>query len=166
MRGKERSRKTMEQLKRSKQVKQADDTSPTKRTGLMGTMAGTMNTAFVEGSPIDILLFGPRSKANSYATSFGQTGSSGSESSTAQVVAGLKNMIKVQDITTFAISTVAADGSRLYTLEKIKAMGGNGKVSIETQLSTKIQVLLDQRKPPTEVLPSLVDQYDDELNPL
>lgn len=82
------------------------------------------------------------------------------------MVAGLKNMIKVQDITTFAISTVAADGSRLYTLEKIKAMGGNGKVSIETQLSTKIQVLLDQRKPPTEVLPSLVDQYDDELNPL
>ena len=45
-------------------------------------------------------------------------------------------------------------------------MGGNGKVSTEMMLSTKIQVLLDQRKPPTEVLPSLVDQYDDELNPL
>ena len=45
-------------------------------------------------------------------------------------------------------------------------MGGNGKVSTEMMMSTKIQVLLDQRKPPTEVLPSLVDQYDDGLNPL
>lgn len=71
MRGKERSRKTMEQLKRSKQIQQNDDASPTKRTGLMGTMAGTMNTAFVEGGPVDILLFGPRNKSNSYMTSFG-----------------------------------------------------------------------------------------------
>ena len=28
----------------------------------------------------------------------------------------------------------------------------------------KIQALLDQRKPPTEKLPSLCNQYDDELN--
>ena len=95
MRGKERSRKTMEQLKRSKQVEKIDDASPTKKTGLMGTMAGTMNTAFVEGGPIDVLLFGPRNKSNSFMTSFGQTGSSGGEVGTQQVVAGLKNMIRV-----------------------------------------------------------------------
>jgi len=28
----------------------------------------------------------------------------------------------------------------------------------------KIQTLLDQRKPPTEKLPSLCNQYDDDLN--
>jgi len=41
-------------------------------------------------------------------------------------------MIKTCTITTFAISTVGPDGSRLYTVEKIKAAGGNSKVSTET----------------------------------
>ncbi len=31
-------------------------------------------------------------------------------------------------------------------------------------LREKIKSLLDQRKPPSEKLPSLVDQYDDDLN--
>lgn len=31
-------------------------------------------------------------------------------------------------------------------------------------LREKIKNLLDQRKPPSEKLPSLVDQYDDDLN--
>lgn len=128
-------------------------------------MSGTMNLAFVEGSPVDILLFGRR-KSNSYTTSFGQTGASDTNMGTAHVVEGLRNMIRSCNITTFAISTVGPDGSRLYTEEKIKAMGGKAKVPMETQLSTKIQVLLDQRKPPTEELPSLVEQYDDELNPI
>jgi hypothetical protein len=119
-------------------VQQNEEASPTKRTGLMGTMAGTMNTAFVEGGPVDVLLFGQRNRSNSFMTSFGQTGSSESGFGTAQIVTGLKNMIRAQDITTFAISTTAPDGSRLYTQEKIKAMGGNGKVPTETQLSTKI----------------------------
>jgi len=35
---------------------------------------------------------------------------------------------------------------------------------IDASMQTKIQVLLDQRKPPTEELPSLVDMYDEELN--
>jgi len=121
LRGKERSRKTMEQLKRSKQVKQNDDAYQSKKTGLLGTMAGTMNTAFVDGGPVDVLLFGARNKTNSYMTSFGQTGSSENGFGSAQVVAGLKNLLRVLDITTFAISTVGPDGSRLYTQEKIKA---------------------------------------------
>lgn len=33
-------------------------------------------------------------------------------------------------------------------------------------LKTKIKKLLDQRKPPTESLPSLCDQFDDDLNPI
>jgi hypothetical protein len=83
LRGKERSRKTMEQLKRSKQVKDpamesGEATSKTK-TGLLAGATTTLNTPFVEGSPVDILLFGMKKSGNSYATSFGQTG--GSESS-------------------------------------------------------------------------------------
>lgn len=132
----------MEQLKRSKQVDQSNahnSDSPTKRTGgLLGTATGTMNTAFVEGSPVDILLFGTKKTGNSYNTSFQQTASSDASSGSAHVVTGLKNMIKTCTITTFAISTVGPDGSRLYTVEKIKAAGGNSKVSTETQLSTKI----------------------------
>jgi hypothetical protein len=96
-------------------VVQNEEASPTKRTGLMGTMAGTMNTAFVEGGPVDVLLFGQRNRSNSFMTSFGQTGSSDTGFGTAQIVTGLKNMIRAQDITTFAISTTAPDGSRLYT---------------------------------------------------
>ena len=36
----------------------------------------------------------------------------------------------------------------------------------EQYLQTRIQILLDQRKPPTEELPSLTALYDDELNVL
>ena len=117
LRGKERSRKTMEQLKRSKAVAADQGSSSPSKTGtLMGTNAGTLNQAFVEGSPVDILLFGNKRSMNSYSTSFGQTGGSSETGfSSAQVVSGLKNMIKTSRITRFAISTVGPDGSRLYT---------------------------------------------------
>lgn len=158
----------MQQLKMSKQVVQAalDGESTKKTGGLLGGNVGTLNTPFVEGSPVDILLFGQRKTANSYSTSFGQTGTSEQNMGQAQIVAGLKHIIRVCNITTFAISTTGPDGSRLYTQDKIKAMGGSACVPQETLLSTKIQMLLDQRKPPTEEMPSLVDQYDDELNPI
>jgi len=60
LRDKERSRKTMEQLKRSKQVIESalDDESAKKTSGLLGNNTTTLNTPFVEGSPVDILLFG------------------------------------------------------------------------------------------------------------
>lgn len=78
LRDKERSRKTMEQLKRSKQVSEAaiDEEGTKKTSGLLGNNTTTLNTPFVEGSPVDILLFGLRKTANSYYTSFGQTGTS------------------------------------------------------------------------------------------
>lgn len=122
LRDKERSRKTMEQLKRSKQVIESalDDESAKKTSGLLGNNTTTLNTPFVEGSPVDILLFGQRKTANSYNTSFGQTGTSEQNMGQAQVVQGLKHIIRVCNITTFAISTTGPDGSRLYTLEKMK----------------------------------------------
>jgi len=78
LRDKERSRKTMQQLKMSKQVVQAvmGEETTKKTGGLLGGNVGTLNTPFVEGSPVDILLFGQRKQANSYSTSFGQTGTS------------------------------------------------------------------------------------------
>ena len=45
-------------------------------------------------------------------------------------------------------------------------MGGFANMNKETLLQTKIQLLLDQRKPPTEELPSLCQMYDDDLNPV
>jgi hypothetical protein len=153
----------MEQLKKSKQVAKTQGESPTKRTGLTGTIAGTMNVPFAEGSAVDILLFGQR-KSSNFTKSLTNSVGSDLNPASAHVVQGLKNLIRVSNITKFAISTVNADGSRIYTVENVKAAGGNGKVSVEVQLSTKIQVLLDQRKPPTEVLPSLCSDYDDNLN--
>jgi hypothetical protein len=45
---------------------------------LVGTVSGTMNSAFVEGSPVDVLLFGEKKKGNIFTASMGMT--SGSES--------------------------------------------------------------------------------------
>jgi hypothetical protein len=58
-----------------------------------------MNSAFVEGSPVDILLFGSRKLNSTFAGSMGQTSSSDGGSTPAVVVAGLKNIIKVCNIT-------------------------------------------------------------------
>ena len=85
--------------------------------------AGTMNKAFVEGSPVDILLFGQRKLNSTFSGSLGQTGSSDMNQTPTSVIQGLKNIIKVCNITQFAIATTNTDGSRLYTVEKLKAAG-------------------------------------------
>ena len=127
IRGKERSRKTMEQLKKARQVGDAPgssgQTSPTKKTGgatLMGTHGGTSNQAFVEGSPVEILLFGQK-KSGTFSSSFGNTQSSDQNSTSAQIIQGLKHVIKVCNITTFAVSTTGSDGQNLYSYEVAKA---------------------------------------------
>ncbi len=122
-----------------------------------------MNSAFVEGSPVDVLLFGQKQRMT-YSSSLGFTASSESSSGGALVVASLKHIIKVCNITTFNISTFAPDGSRLYTVENAANHGGMSKIPQDSQMQTKIQVLLDQRKPRTEDLPSLCSMYDQDLN--
>jgi hypothetical protein len=132
IRGKERSRKTMECLKRSRQVEQPEVEGEKKKmatSNLVGTVSGTMNSAFVEGSPVDVLLFGEKKKGNIFTASLGMTSGSESNASTIAVIAGLRHLIKVCDITKFAISTVGADGSRLYTMENAEAAGGLAKMS-------------------------------------
>jgi len=73
-------------------------------------------------------------------------------------------VLKKVNIVEFAISTFGPDGRRLYSEENTVAAGGMGKMSQEAQLQTKIQLLLDQRKPPNEEVPSLCALYDDDLN--
>jgi hypothetical protein len=46
---------------------------------LVGTVSGTMNSAFVEGSPVDVLLFGQKQR-QTYSSSLGFTASSESSS--------------------------------------------------------------------------------------
>ena len=47
---------------------------------LVGTVSGTMNSAFVEGSPVDVLLFGQKQRMT-YSSSLGFTASSEGSSS-------------------------------------------------------------------------------------
>jgi YesN/AraC family two-component response regulator len=44
------------------------------------------------------------------------------------VCEGLKQIIKMQNITTFNIATTASDGSRLFTVENAKNHGGLSKL--------------------------------------
>ena len=129
-------------------------------------MAQPSTDAFVEGSPVDVLLFGFKRNQNHFSTSFNASVSSDSLSGNAHVVQALRHVLKVQPLTKFNISTVGPDGRRLYSEENTAAAGGLGKLEQDALLQTKIQMLLDQRKPPNEEVPSLVGLYDDDLNPL
>jgi hypothetical protein len=80
----------------------------------------------------------------------------------------LRYIVRSCPITKFEISSTNVDGSR-KTDENEKDMlkkGGKAKKYPAKPKSNalKIQFLLDQRKPPTEKLPSLCSQYDDNLN--
>ena len=101
------------------------------QSNLVGTVSGTMNVPFVEGSPVDVLLFGEKKKKDIFASSLAATNSSDTNASQAQIIAGLRYLIKVLDITKFAVSTLAPDGSRLYTLKNAANQGGMSKLPID-----------------------------------
>jgi hypothetical protein len=86
-------------------------------------------------------------------------------------------MLKTLPLTTFEISVTNADGTRRTDSQmqadreekEANAAGGHKhkKPAIKAggkSNAFKIQFLLDQRKPPTEQLPSLCEQYDDDLH--
>jgi predicted transcriptional regulator len=152
-RNKEKARKTMKQLKAQRVV--------TKNQGTMGgggqstlaaagresiaqsnfksqTAANQSTEAFIDGSAVDVLLFGFKKNDGVFATSFNASQSSENLSGNAHVVKALRHIIKMQPIINFQISTVGADGRRLYSEENVKAAGGIGKMSQEAQLQTKI----------------------------
>ena len=99
-------------------------------------------------------------------TSFNASQSSENLSGNAHVCQALKHVIKTIPMLSHTISTVGPDGRRLYSDENTQAAGGIGKLTQDGQLQTKIQLLLDQRKPPNEEVPSLINLYDDDLNPI
>lgn len=101
------------------------------QTNLIGTAGGTLNTAFVDGSPIDVLLFGERKKKDMFNTSMNATNNSDVSTTQLQVMQGLKYLIKTLDITSFDVSTLAPDGTRLYTMESANNSGGLSKLPME-----------------------------------
>ena len=114
-------------------------------------------------------------------TSFLGSIGSGNSGGPVSPVFALRYILRYQPITSLEISTTNSDGTLRVNLEAMakekeqnskKEEGGNttarGKkkkivVQGEKSNAMKIQVLLDQRKPPTEKLPSLCEQYDDDL---
>ena len=93
------------------------------------TMAAHSSTeAFVEGSSVDVLLFGFKKNDGNFATSFNASQSSDGLGSNAHVVKALKHVLRTQPIINFNIATVGPDGKRLYSEENTQAAGGIGKL--------------------------------------
>mmetsp|Transcript_8467 Transcript_8467/g.14221 ORF Transcript_8467/g.14221 Transcript_8467/m.14221 type:complete len:104 (-) Transcript_8467:65-376(-) len=99
-----------------------------------------------------------------YTQSFHNTISSNTSGSIVSQVFPLKYLIKNTPLTMFAISITNSDGTRKSDQQgdkenhnDSKAKKGNKvpQISKDKSNALKIQFLLDQRKPPTEKLPSL-----------
>ena len=87
------------------------------------------NMAFVEGSPVNVLLFGFGKKGNpnmSTTAGYGQSVNSNETISGmyTHVVEALRYLIKKMPYTSFHIATIGPDGARLYSKEAIKSAGG------------------------------------------
>ena len=82
-----------------------------------------------------------------------------SNSNYMSVTIPLKHMLKHCEFTTFNISAQNEQEKKPINAEEDNTKANDG-------LQTKIKKLLDQRKPPTESLPSICEQYDDDLNPI
>ena len=121
-------------------------------------MGGIANGSTIdEENPINMLLF-----SNMKKTGLGMmTGSLGntisSNSNYMQVVLTLKQILKTCNLTKFDIASESEQQKK-----PINEIEDNTKAN--TGLQTKIKKLLDQRKPPTETLPSLCEMYDEDLN--
>lgn len=160
-RNKAKARKTMKCLKQARTVEKTSNTgagagNTMKKTaganvmssrgvggagssiGKTGAVGGNSSDAFVEGSAVEILLFGFKKSNNIMSTSFNQSASTDSASGYAHVSEALKWIIANQNILRFAISTVGSDGRRIYTIENMNAAGGIAKVPQEVSLQTKI----------------------------
>jgi hypothetical protein len=131
------AKRTQEQINRSKAAVTENNTDASKTQTVSGGLSKTQNTAFVEGSPVDVLLFG-FSKKNSLVTSltYAQTGSSQETSGSphGHVVGALRFLLKRIQYTSFSIATIGPDGQRLYSKDAIKNAGGFANMKKETLL--------------------------------
>jgi hypothetical protein len=152
-RDKDRARKTMKQLKNSKAIEEKSV-----KTGTIGGQAtgsiGAAGTGMASDSPANILLFSNMKKGTGMTTSLGQTTSS--NNNYVNTILPLKQILRQCCVTTFDIAT----DTEQKPVNKIDA----SKLKSSVGLQTKIQILLEQRKPPTEDVASLADLYDDDLN--
>lgn len=82
-----------------------------------------------------------------------------SNSNYMSVIIPLKHMLKHCEFTTFNIAAQNEQEKRPINEVEDPTKANDG-------LQTKIKKLLDQRKPPTESLPSLCEMFDDDLNPV
>ena len=140
-RNKEKARKTMKQLKANRTTTKPSGGGAMGQSTLAAagresiaqsnvrSMAHSSTEAFVDGSPVDVLLFGFKKPGGSFATSFNASQSSDSSSAHAHVVQALRFVLRNQPIVSYAISTVGDDGRRLYSEENVKAAGGLGRMS-------------------------------------
>jgi hypothetical protein len=123
-------------------------------------------------------LFGPSALAKKGQihltnSSFANTASETVQQGHVSPVFALKYIIKNSPITTFDVSPFNADGTRRTDAEPTPAVkeestkeGAKKKTVVQGPKSEakRIQELLDQRKPPTEMLGSLCEQYNDDLD--
>lgn len=120
------------------------------KTGKTGTLANAGSSIVGE----EFLFSGL--KKNMMMTSMG----GGSLSSTGfnQTTAPLKMILEQRPLTKFEISGANVSSKMPVNEVEDNILGDN------QGLQAKIKSLLDQRKPPTEQLPSLCDLYDENLN--
>ena len=126
-RDKEKARKTMRQLKSQKVGEGGPGSSGvganTVLSGAGKSIMSNSSAAFAEGSPVEVILFGFKKGygANLINSSFNASISTDSQNANAHVVAALKHLIRTQNMVEFAISTIGADGRRIYSIENLKA---------------------------------------------
>ena len=156
---KDRARKTMVQLNNHKKVETAAE--KTLKGGGGATMAAGATIAGVTGGAEagGVLLFSNMKKkdlGNMMTSSLGNT--LNSNSTYVNNILPLKYLLKTSQMTKFEIATEGASVMKPINVEDESHKRSN------MGLQTKIKDLLDQRKPPTETLPPLLDMYDDEMN--
>lgn len=133
----------MRQLKEQKMGEQKPKGGHAATTVLSGAGKSIMSStsiAFAEGSPVDVMLFGFKRGQASHLinSSFNASISTDSSNANAHVVTALKHVIKTQNVVDFSISTIGADGRRIYSIENLKAAGGFSKAPANVALQTKI----------------------------
>lgn len=156
-RNKDRAKKTMNEIKNSRKIESGIDKTMKNTLAKAGT-AITTSAGYEAGGAAATLLFGTNLKKGMTAvmgSSLGYTSSSAGNVATQ--LRPLKYLLKTAPITTFDIS---ADSGQTK-----KPVNKQGDVTeADLGLKGKIKKLLEQRKPPTEQMPSLCELYDDDLN--
>ena len=155
-RNKDRAKKTMNEIKNSRKIGGDNDKT------LKGTLANT-GTTIAAGHGFNAiaastLLLGGNVKnmtGGMLSSSLGNTYSSGN-TLTSQL-RPLKYILTQAPICKFDVSANSGQEKRPINKEE-------DPTKSDMDLKGKIKTLLDQRKPPTEKMPSLCEMYDDDLN--